>query len=103
MGMCQNTDHYCTECKRKVTHKPHDGPIQVQKTSPSGKQVSVYAYPQGQAQMQYQPQSVQQQQGSVPSNKLPMQGELPHGGTQAVSASLYQSGVQAAPEPAELA
>lgn len=27
-GMCQDTSHYCTNCGKKVAHKPHDGQMQ---------------------------------------------------------------------------
>ena len=29
LGWCQDTDHICTACNKKVTHKPHDGQVQV--------------------------------------------------------------------------
>ena len=34
LGWCQDTEHYCTQCNRKVTHKPHDGQVQVQTAQP---------------------------------------------------------------------
>ena len=42
-GWCEDVDHYCTKCNRKVTHQPHDGPIQVMGTATTGPQPSVYA------------------------------------------------------------
>lgn len=29
LGWCQNIDHYCSACGKQLTHKPHDGIVQV--------------------------------------------------------------------------
>lgn len=29
LGWCQNVDHYCSACGKQLTHKPHDGIVQV--------------------------------------------------------------------------
>ncbi|GAB7359025.1 hypothetical protein MBLNU230_g5097t1 [Neophaeotheca triangularis] len=131
MGWFQDTDHFCKGCNRKVTHQPHDGPVQVQGPRPSGQQVSVYHYPQGQQQMHYRPQNQDgPYQGSpLPPNSPSTQRGLPNGVHQSVppqasaiarnpsspqqqqepqqhspqQPSMYQSAGQASPEPVRLA
>jgi len=29
LGWCQNIDHFCSSCGKQLTHKPHDGTVQI--------------------------------------------------------------------------
>ena len=43
-GWFQETDHYCSKCNKKVTHKPHDGPVQVMQGQTAHMVPSQYAW-----------------------------------------------------------
>lgn len=42
-GWCQDVDQYCSKCKKRVTHKPHDGFTQVMDVTDRGVMPSVFA------------------------------------------------------------
>ncbi|EYE97778.1 uncharacterized protein EURHEDRAFT_305593 [Aspergillus ruber CBS 135680] len=43
LGLDQDIYHLCTNCNRKVVHKPHNGPLQVLAPRSADKVVSKYA------------------------------------------------------------
>lgn len=40
---CQDVDQYCSECGKKLTHKPYDGATQVVAVGPADMAPSKYA------------------------------------------------------------
>jgi len=43
-GWCQDTDHHCSECKNMITHKPHDGTVEVKSPSQPYEIPTIYGY-----------------------------------------------------------
>jgi len=43
-GWCQDTDHHCSECKNMITHKPHNGTVEVKGPSQPYEIPTIYGY-----------------------------------------------------------
>ena len=90
LGWCQNVDHYCSACGKQLTHKPHDGIVQLTEAAKEAQNRMGLAAGQ---QRGPAPGQVPSQYGPPP--QMP-QGE--YGGQQQQQQYTGQSHMQQAPE-----